>query len=77
MENCQWTVARHPETVLDPAHFELRESPIPKLADGKLRVVADEIEGFEQMPQALMGMFTGTSGGKRFVKVVPGPIAVY
>ena len=24
------------------------------------------------MPDALMGMYTGTSGGKRYVKVVPG-----
>lgn len=47
------------------------------IREGRLRVVADEIEGFERMPEALMGMFTATGGGKRYVKLLPGPVAVY
>ena len=47
------------------------------IRQGRLRVIADEIEGFERMPEALMGMFTGTGGGKRYVKLVPGPQQVY
>lgn len=47
------------------------------IREGRLRVVADEIQGFENMPEALMGMFTATAGGKRYVKLLPGAVAVY
>ena len=45
------------------------------IREGRLRAVVDEIEGFERMPEALMEMFTGTSGGKRYVKLLSGPMA--
>ncbi len=58
--------------------FEAAEAEMAEwIRTGKLRSVVDEVEGFENMPDALMGMYTGTSGGKRYVKVVPGPVAVY
>lgn len=58
--------------------FDAAETAMAEwIRQGKLRVVADEIQGFEKMPEALMGMFTGTGGGKRYVKLVPGPVAVY
>ncbi len=47
------------------------------IRQGKLRAVVDEIQGFENMPEALMGMFSATGGGKRYVKLLPGPVAVY
>ncbi|MEM1230955.1 MAG: NADP-dependent oxidoreductase [Pseudomonadota bacterium] len=47
------------------------------LRDGQLRVLTDTLEGFERMPEALMGMYTGTGGGKRLVTVKDGPVAVY
>lgn len=58
--------------------FDAAEAAMAKwIREGKLRAVVDEIEGFEKMPDALMGMFTATGGGKRYVKLVPGPVAVY
>jgi NADPH-dependent curcumin reductase CurA len=47
------------------------------LRAGKLQVLTDTLEGFDQMPAALMGMYTGTGGGKRLVTVKEGPVAVY
>ena len=58
--------------------FDAAEAAMAEwIREGRLRVVADEIQGFEKMPEALMGMFTATGGGKRYVKLVPGPVAVY
>jgi NADPH-dependent curcumin reductase CurA len=37
--------------------------------DGKLKFHEDVIEGFENMPRALIGLFTGENIGKRVVKV--------
>lgn len=47
------------------------------LRSGELRVLIDELTGFERMPEALMGMFTGTGGGKRLVRVKDGPVAIF
>ena len=60
------------------SEFEAAEAEMAEwIRTGRLRVIVDEVDGFEKMPQALMGMFTATGGGKRYVKVLPGPIAVY
>ncbi|MEQ1946579.1 MAG: NADP-dependent oxidoreductase [Bryobacteraceae bacterium] len=40
--------------------------------DGKLKYREDIIEGFENMPRALIGLFTGENIGKRVVKVTAG-----
>ncbi len=37
--------------------------------EGKIRCREDVVEGFENMPRALMGLFTGENIGKRVVKV--------
>ena len=58
--------------------FDAAEAAMAEwIREGSLRVVVDEVQGFEKMPEALMGMFTATGGGKRYVKLVPGPVAVY
>ena len=37
--------------------------------EGKIKFREDIIEGFENMPRALIGLFTGDNIGKRVVKV--------
>lgn len=37
--------------------------------DGKIKVVEDVIDGFENLPQALVGLLHGENRGKRMVKV--------
>ena len=39
------------------------------VADGRLRVVEDVIDGFEQLPAALVGLLHGANRGKRIVRV--------
>ncbi|HJR07942.1 MAG TPA: NADP-dependent oxidoreductase [Pyrinomonadaceae bacterium] len=39
------------------------------LADGKLKYAETIVEGFEQTPQALLGLFSGDNLGKQLVKV--------
>jgi NADPH-dependent curcumin reductase CurA len=36
--NRQWLLAERPTGAVDPSHFELRESPVPELADGEFLV---------------------------------------
>ena len=45
------------------------------MAQGKLRIVEDIVEGIENTPQALIGLFEGTNRGKRMVRVAPDPVA--
>lgn len=40
------------------------------VADGRLKVVEDVIDGFEQLPAALVGLLHGENRGKRMVRVV-------
>lgn len=48
------------------------------LRDGSLRTVFDQVNGFDNMPTALMEMYSGTGGGKRIVSVADsGEIPVY
>jgi len=39
------------------------------VADGRLRVVEDVIDGFERLPEALVGLLHGANRGKRMVRV--------
>jgi NADPH-dependent curcumin reductase CurA len=39
------------------------------VADGKLKPAVDIVEGFENMPAALAGMFAGKNRGKLAVRV--------
>jgi NADPH-dependent curcumin reductase CurA len=36
--NRQWLLAARPEGMVEPSHFELRESPVPELAEGEYLV---------------------------------------
>ena len=37
--NRQWLLAARPEGMVEPSHFELRESPLPEPAEGEFLVV--------------------------------------
>ncbi len=43
------------------------------LRDGRLRALEDRLEGLEQMPAALAGLFEGDNVGKRIVRIAPEP----
>ena len=44
---------------------------------GKLRALVDFSDGFETLPESLMGLYTGTNFGKRIVRVTPGEDPVH
>jgi NADPH-dependent curcumin reductase CurA len=43
------------------------------VAEGKLKVVEDIVEGLENAPAALIGLLAGNNRGKRMVRVAPDP----
>ena len=43
------------------------------IADGKLQVIEDVIDGLENAPRALIGLLHGENRGKRMVRVAPDP----
>lgn len=43
------------------------------LRDGRLRALEDRLDGLEQMPAALAGLFRGDNIGKRIVQIAPEP----
>jgi NADPH-dependent curcumin reductase CurA len=43
-----------------------------KLASGELKHTEDVLEGFDRLPEALMGLFSGENTGKRMVRIVNG-----
>ena len=43
------------------------------MAQGKLRVAEDIIDGLENAPKALIGLFEGDNRGKRMVRAAPDP----
>lgn len=47
------------------------------IRDGQLRALVDFMDGFEALPDALMGLYTGANFGKRIVRVTPGDDPVY
>ncbi|MEM9533483.1 MAG: NADP-dependent oxidoreductase [Pseudomonadota bacterium] len=54
--------------------FEQAEKDIAEwIRGGQLRALVDISEGFDAMPDALIGLYTGTNRGKRLVKVIDGP----
>ncbi len=61
--------------VMDFAHDDAKaESDLQRwVADGKLKVVEDIVEGLENAPAALIGLLAGNNRGKRMVRVAPDP----
>ncbi len=58
--------------------FDAAEEELARLLlNGSLKPLLDIVDGFEQMPGALMDMFSATRGGKRMVNVMGGPARVY
>lgn len=52
--------------------FPRAEAAMAKMiADGKLRTAEDVLEGLENMPRALIRLFTGENRGKQIVRVDP------
>lgn len=47
------------------------------IKSGQLRALVDIKDGFEQMPDALMGLYNGTNKGKCLVRVNPGEDIIY
>lgn len=47
------------------------------IQQGKLRALIDITDGFEHMPDALIGLYTGKNKGKQIVRVTPGEDAMY
>ena len=43
------------------------------VADGRIKVVEDIVEGLENAPAALIGLLAGENRGKRMVRVAPDP----
>jgi NADPH-dependent curcumin reductase CurA len=41
-----------------------------KLASGELKHTEDVLQGFDRLPEALMGLFSGDNTGKRMVRIV-------
>jgi len=44
------------------------------VAEGRLKVVEDVVEGLENAPLALIGLLAGENRGKRLVRVAPDPV---
>ena len=65
--------------VYNHAHgFERAETDIASwIKAGRLRALVDISDGFERMPDALIGLYTGTNRGKRIVRVQPGDDTIY
>ncbi len=57
-----------------PHLYEEAETRIAQwIKEGKLRALMDIEEGFTNVPQSLIGLYTGSNIGKRIVKVSEGP----
>ena len=58
--------------------FEKAEDDIANwIRQGQLKVLSDIEDGFEHMPQALMGLYHGDNVGKAIVRVNPGEDIIY
>jgi NADPH-dependent curcumin reductase CurA len=62
--NRQWISKRRPASAVGPEHFEWREGPVPSP-----KAPTDILEGLEQAPAGLAGMFEGRNKGKMSVRV--------
>jgi hypothetical protein len=53
--------------------FGLRDEALTQLRswveDGRLRIIEDIVEGFENLPEALIGLLHGENRGKRLVRM--------
>jgi hypothetical protein len=53
-------------------HFPRAERQMAQwIAEGRMRYLEDVLEGFEQMPRALMRLYSGQNVGKQLVRVDP------
>jgi NADPH-dependent curcumin reductase CurA len=52
---------------------EFRRICVPLVRDGKLKFREDVVQGLENAPQALIGLFEGKNFGKLLVQVAPDP----
>jgi NADPH-dependent curcumin reductase CurA len=53
-------------------HFPRAEQQMAQwIAEGRMRYLEDVLEGFEQMPRALMRLYSGQNIGKQLVRVDP------
>jgi len=53
-------------------HFPRAERQMAQwIAEGRMRYLEDVLEGFEQMPRALMRLYSGQNTGKQLVRVDP------
>ncbi|MFK7958098.1 MAG: NADP-dependent oxidoreductase [Lysobacterales bacterium] len=60
------------------ADFERAESDMARwIREEKLHALIDFSDGFDALPAALMGLYSGTNIGKRMVRVNPGEDVVY
>jgi NADPH-dependent curcumin reductase CurA len=58
--------------------YERAESEMAEwIRSGQLRALVDMSEGFESMPDALIGLYTGSNRGKRIVHVQTGDEVIY
>ncbi|MEE4175106.1 MAG: NADP-dependent oxidoreductase [Xanthomonadales bacterium] len=58
--------------------FETAETEMAEwIRSGRLRGLVDFSDGFESLPEALMGLYTGANFGKRMVRVTPGEDPVW
>ncbi len=55
-----------------PEHYALaRQQLAPLLREGKLRHIEDILEGIEQAPDAIAGLYRGENNGKRLIRLIP------
>jgi len=47
------------------------------IKQGKLRALVDILDGFENMPDALIGLYSGANKGKQLVRVIPGEDVIF
>ena len=53
-------------------HFPRAERQMAQwIAEGRMRYLEDVLEGFEQMPRALMRLYSGQNTGKQLVRIDP------
>ena len=83
--NRQWVLAARPvDRAVHESDFRLIDAPVPMpgrgeflvrtaqwIAEGRMRYLEDVLEGFEQMPRALMRLYSGQNTGKQLVRIDP------
>jgi len=71
-KNRQFLLDQIPKGKLSTEHFRLTDALLDLegwVRSGQLKVLEDIIDGFENLPAALVGLLAGDNIGKRMVKV--------